>query len=69
MNRTTRPTPLLQIRVIGPTDTVRAVLDHLADHVRRVAGPNVTCRTQTHVARRVGTIRSYLTVTDRKEEP
>ena len=63
---TTKPPPILHIRVVGATGYAQAILADLATRVRPLLGTNIRCTTATRPARRVGHVRVYLTVT-RKE--
>ena len=66
MPTTTRPHPVLQIRAIGAATHVQAVLTAAAQTAVTVLGPNITTRTHTRSAGRIGYVRAYLTIT-RKE--
>lgn len=66
MTTTTRPVPVLQIRVIGATQHVQPVLNAAAHAAMLALGPNITTRTHIRSAGRIGYVRAYLTVT-RKE--
>jgi hypothetical protein len=63
----TRPAPLCQIRVIAATDDATALLTRITEQARHLLGPDITCRTQTRSARRIGHVRAYVTIS-RKEE-
>jgi len=67
MTTTTRPTPILQIRVIGAAPHVQAVLTVATQAAETVLGPNIVCRTHTRSAGRIGYVRAYLTVTRREK--
>ena len=60
---TTRPRPLLSIRLVGPTTVVTEQKRFLTDHLARHFGIRATCRMSTHSASYSGEIRAYLTVT------
>jgi len=66
MPTTTRPAPVLQVRAIGAAHHVHAVLAAAAQTAVTVLGPNITTRTHTRSAGRIGYVRAYLTIT-RKE--
>ena len=66
MPTTTRPIPVLQVRAIGAAHHVQAVLTAAAQTAAAVLGPNITTRTHTRSAGRIGYVRAYLTIT-RKE--
>jgi hypothetical protein len=68
MPTTTRPVPVLQVRAIGAATHVEAVLTAAAQTAAAVLGPNITTRTHTRSAGRIGYVRAYLTIT-RKEVP
>ena len=68
MPTTTRPIPVLQVRAIGAAHHVQAVLTAAAQTAVTVLGPNITTRTHTRSAGRIGYVRAYLTIT-RKETP
>jgi hypothetical protein len=68
MPTTTRPVPVLQVRAIGAATHVQAVLTAAAQTATTVLGPNITTRTHTRSAGRIGYVRAYLTIT-RKEIP
>ncbi len=59
--------PVLQVRVIASDDNAAALVAEMERHARSVFGDDVTYRTQTRQARRVGYSRVYLTAT-REEE-
>lgn len=60
-------TPLLRARVTISAEHAKPSLDALTQLARQLLGDNVTCRTQTRRADRVGYVQVYLTVT-REEE-
>lgn len=64
---TTRATPILQVRVIGPVAYAQAVLDDRAEFVRSMLGSAYRYRIQTRSARKAGQIRVYLTITPQEE--
>ncbi|TDC41249.1 hypothetical protein, partial [Micromonospora sp. KC213] len=61
--------PLVAVRLIGPTATVKAhaatIAAQLAAHYDR---ERITCRTSTHSSRQAGESRAYITITP-KEAP
>ena len=61
-----RPVPVLQVRAIGAATHVQVVLAAAAQTAAGVLGPNITTRTHTRSAGRIGYVRAYLTIT-RKE--
>jgi hypothetical protein len=63
-----RPRPLLAVRLIGPTDVVRAHKALLMAHFAQTFGERATYRTSTHPASYTNESRVYLTVTA-KEVP
>ena len=63
---TTRTTPLLQIRVIGPADHAQVLTTDLVHRAEVLLGSGVQYRTHTRSARRIGYVRLYITAT-RKE--
>ncbi len=65
---TTRPTPALQIRVIGPTDHAQVLIADITRLARKLLGPHHTYRTTTGTARRTGHIRVSLTATRKEDE-
>jgi hypothetical protein len=65
---TQRPVPVLQVRAIGNAHHVQAVLTAAAQTAVTILGPNITTRTHTRSAGRIGYVRAYLTIT-RKEPP
>jgi hypothetical protein len=68
MTAASRPVPVLQVRAIGAAHHVQAVLAAAAQTAVGILGPNITTRTHTRSAGRIGYVRAYLTVT-RKEVP
>ena len=68
MPTTQRPVPVLQVRAIGAAHHVHAVLAAAAQTAVTVLGPNITTRTHTRSAGRIGYVRAYLTI-NRKETP
>ena len=64
-----RPRPLLAVRLIGPTDVVRAHKAHLMAHFAKTFGERATCRTSTHPASYTDESRVYLTVTAKEVPP
>jgi hypothetical protein len=65
---TRRPSPTFQIRVIGPTEHAKALLNRLAEQAMPLFGPLVTCRTNVRPARRRGHVRAYFTITPKEAE-
>jgi hypothetical protein len=63
---TTRTTPLLQVRVIGPAEHAQVLTVDLVHRAEALLGSGVQYRTHTRPARRIGYVRIYVTVT-RKE--
>ena len=63
MPTTQEPATVLQVRAIGNAHHVRAVLTAAAQTATDVLGPNITTRTHTRSAGRIGYVRAYLTVT------
>ncbi|MGW3811170.1 hypothetical protein [Micromonospora sp. NPDC005113] len=65
----TRPCPLVAVRLIGPTATVKAHAATIAAQLTAYYGrERVTCRTSTHPAGYSGESRTYITLTP-KEAP
>ncbi|MBX7269251.1 hypothetical protein KIF24_26680 [Micromonospora sp. Llam7] len=63
-----RPTPLVQVRVIADPDHAQVLIADVAQRARQLLGPGVDIRTQTRSARRAGYVRLYLTAA-RRESP
>ena len=63
-----RPAPVLQVRAIGAADHVQAVLTAAAHAATVTLGPNITTRTHTRSAGRIGYVRAYLTITRKEPE-
>jgi hypothetical protein len=66
---TTRPRPLLAVRLIGPADIVAIQKDQLIAHFVTTFGPGAVCRASMRRADRVGDRRVYLTVTAKEVPP
>lgn len=66
---TTRPRPLLAVRLIGPADIVAIQKEQLIAHFATTFGPGVVCRASTRHADCVGDRRVYLTVTTKEVPP
>ncbi|SNY09862.1 hypothetical protein [Paractinoplanes atraurantiacus] len=66
---TTRPRPLLAVRLTGPANIVAAHKRHLIEHFAAVYGENHICRTSTRHADHVGEINAYLTVRPTEVSP
>ena len=64
-----RRRPLLAVRLIGPTNVVRAHKAHLMAHFAQAFGERATCRTSTHPASYANESRVYLTVTRKGVPP
>lgn len=67
MTTTPRPVPVLQVRAIGATTHVQAILTAAELAAAAVLGPNITTRTHTRSAGRIGYVRAYLTITRRED--
>ena len=63
-----RPVPVLQVRAIGAPTHVHAVLTATAHAAAVTLGPNITTRTHTRSAGRIGYVRAYLTITRKDHE-
>ena len=61
-----RPVPVLQVRAIGAANHVQAVLTAVAQAAAVTLGPNITTRTHTRSAGRIGYVPAYLTITRRE---
>ena len=68
MPTTQRPIPVLQVRAIGAAHHVQAVLTAAAQAAAVALGPNITTRTHTRSAGRIGYVRAYLTITRKDPE-
>lgn len=61
----TRPGPLLAVRLIGPADVVATQRDQLRQLLAGSLGGQAVCRTSTHPGSYAGEVRVYLTFTRR----
>jgi hypothetical protein len=59
----TRPRPILAVRLIGPADVVTAQRAALVAQLTTAYGERATCRSSTHHASHTGEIRVYITAT------
>ena len=57
----TRPQPLLSVRLIGPADVVAAQRDQLQQLLAGRLGGQAVCRAGTHPGSYAGEVRVYLT--------
>jgi hypothetical protein len=61
-----RPRPILAVRLIGPTVTVKAQATTIAAQLAAQFGHRATCRTSVHPARHAGESRVYITLTPKE---
>ena len=58
-----RPRPLLAVRLIGPADVVAAQRDELQQHLAESLGCQTICRASRHPGSYQGEVRVYMTFT------
>ncbi len=61
-----RPRPIIAVRLIGPTATVKTRAVTIAAQLAAHYGRRATCRTSTHPARHTGESRVYITITPKE---
>jgi hypothetical protein len=62
-------TPILQARITTTDTHAQALIAELTRHARQLLGDDVTYRTQTRHADRIGYVRVYLTATRKEDRP